>query len=227
MHIVYHAVFLGLLRCHPVVAVGVRPHLVIVGMRMLGDDGIELLLELHYLAGLYLYVGSLSLHSAERLVYHHAAVRQRAALALLACHEKHRRHGSRHACADSGNVARDKLHGVVYPETSRDTSARRIDVYGDILVRVAAVKVQQLRLQGVCRIVVDLRAEEYDAVHHQSREDIHLRHIKLTLLEDVRVHILAVHIHRRLALEAHDIIYKHTVHAQMLGCVFSEIVVHL
>ena len=45
---------------------------------------------------------------------------------------------------------------------------------------------EQLRLNNVCRIVIDRRTQEDDAVHHKTRKDIHRSYIELTLLDDCR-----------------------------------------
>ena len=49
---------------------------------MVGDYSVEFFLELHDFLCLNLDVGCLSLHSAQRLVYHHAAVGQSGTLAF-------------------------------------------------------------------------------------------------------------------------------------------------
>ena len=48
---------------------------------------------------------------------------------------------------------------------------------------------QQLGLDDIGRVVVDRRAEEDDAVHHQARENVHRGDVQLTLLNDRRRHV--------------------------------------
>ena len=135
---------------------------------MIGDYVVEFFLELLYLACLDLDVRSLSLHSAERLMYHDAAVGERGAFAFLAGHEKHGCHRCRHTCTHRRHVALDELHGVVYAETCGDASARRVDVDVDVERAVNRVEIEQLRLEHVGCIIVYFCSEEYDAVGHQS-----------------------------------------------------------
>ena len=65
-----------------------------------------------------------------------------------------------------------------------------VDVDGDVFTGVCGVKIEELCLQRVGGVVVNLRAEEDDSVHHQSGEDVHLRDVELSLFEDIGVEIL-------------------------------------
>ena len=185
-------------------------------MRVFGDNGVEFLLELQDLLGLNLDIGSLTLHTAQRLVDHHTAVRQCRALTLGAGDEQDGGHRGSHARTDRRHVARNELHGIVDAQSGCDAAARGVNIEGYILARIDGVEVQQLCLQGVGSIVVHLCAKEDDAVHHQTAVDIHLRHVKLTLLKDVGIQILC--------LRLHHIINDKTVHTQMSGSIFSKIV---
>ena len=47
-------------------------------------------------------------------------------------------------------------------------SAGRIDVNRYVLARIDGVQIEQLCLQRIGGIIIDLRTEEDDAVHHQA-----------------------------------------------------------
>jgi hypothetical protein len=66
-------------------------------------------------------------------------------------------------------------------------------------------------------LVIDTGTQENDAVHHESREDIHLGHVQRALFNDVWCH------------GRFDImIYRHAADAHMFGCVFAKFVaVHI
>ena len=53
-----------------------------------------------------------------------------------------------------------------------DRAAGAVDIQADILVRVLPFQVQQLRHHKACRGVVDLLAQNDDAVIQQTGEDI-------------------------------------------------------
>ena len=89
-------------------------------------------------------------------MYHHAAVRQCRALALLARNKQHGGHAGGHARADGGHVRAYKLHGIVYTEACRNASARRVDIYRYVFAVIHRVEVEQLGLQRVGGIVVNL-----------------------------------------------------------------------
>src|SRR5207249_5871708 len=74
--------------------------------------------------------------------------------------------------ADGGDVRLDVLHGVVDGQQVGDGATRRVDVDGDVPVRVLALQVQQLGHDEVGDGVVDGRAQEDDAVLEQPGEDV-------------------------------------------------------
>lgn len=193
-----HAIFTGFFGRHPVVAVAVGPNFVKVGMAMLSNNGIEFLFEFHNFTGRDFDVGSLALCTAEGLVDHDAAVGEGRTFAFLAGDEKNGGHRGGHACADGGNVALDELHGVVDAEAGVDAAAGTVDVDGDVLAGVGAVEVEELGLESVGGVVINLRAEEDDAVHHEAAEHVHLGDVELSLFEDVWVEVLV--------LRGHDIV---------------------
>ena len=136
---------------------------------------------------------------------HHTTVGQGRTLALFACYEQNGTHRGCHTCTDGGHVAGNELHRVVDAQACRHTTARGIDVDRDILTVVYRVKVEQLCLQCVGSVIVDLCAEEDDAVHHQTGEYIHLRHVQLTLLKDIWIQILS--------LRFHYVVERQTIHS--------------
>ena len=94
----------------------------------------------------------------------------------------------------------------------------------DVAVRFSGIQVQKLRLNNISSVIVDLCAEEDDAIHHQTGENIHLRHVELALLEDRRTDVVCL---RLSGHGSHGIVHysldMHAVHA-LCGCEFQEIV---
>ena len=115
----------------------------------------------------------------------HHGVRQHEALALGARGEEHRGHGGALADADGGHVALDEVHGVQNAEAGRDRAAGRVDVQGDVLVRIGGLQVQKLGHHGVGHVVVDLLAQEDDAVVEQAAVDVVAALAARRLLDDV------------------------------------------
>ena len=61
---------------------------------------------------------------------------------------------------------------------------------GTVLISQYYGAKQKLRLDDVGALVVHLRAEKYDAVHHEARENVHLGDVELAFLEDIGIHIV-------------------------------------
>ncbi len=167
------------------VAVAVFLHLLEGLSAVLGDDFVELFLELDDLADGDFHVGSLSVGPTHRLVNHHAAVGKGGAHTFLAGTEQHAGHRGGKAGADGGNLGLDVLHGVVDTEAGIDGASGGVEVDLDIASAVDALEEEQLCLNDVGGVVVDGGAEEDDAIHHQAAEDVHLGDIQLALLDDV------------------------------------------
>ena len=111
---------------------------------MFGDDVVQFFLVFLYLTSLNLDIGSLSLNSAKRLVYHHTAVWQGRTLSFLAGYEQYGCHGCCHAGADGGHVAGDELHGVINSESGSDTAT--------IVVRVKEEDIKPKTVtEGACK----------------------------------------------------------------------------
>ena len=125
-------------------------------------------------------------------MYHDAAVGESGTFSLSTCHQQDCSHGGCHACTDGGYIAGDELHGVVDTKSSRDTTARAVDVYGYVLAVVDGVQIEQLSLKGVSGVVIDFCSQENDAVHHESGEHIHLCNVELALLQNIWVEVLVL-----------------------------------
>ncbi len=94
----------------------------------------------------------------------HARVRQREALARLAGREQDRGGRGRLAEADRLDLRLDVLHRVVERGHRGERPARRVDVEDDVAVRVLALEHEELGHDVVRGRVVDLDAQEDDAV---------------------------------------------------------------
>ena len=81
-------------------------------------------------------------------------------------------HAGGHADADGGHVALDVLHGIVDGHAGGDGTTGAVDIQLDLLVRVLALQVQQLGHYQRGGGVVDLFAQENDAVVEQAGEDV-------------------------------------------------------
>ena len=102
----------------------------------------------------------------------HHGVRQAQALALGAVGQQHGGHRGALAQADGGHIALDEVHRVKDGKTRGHRAARRVDVQGDVLVRIGALEVQQLRHHRVGHVVVDLLAQEDNAIVEQAGVDV-------------------------------------------------------
>ena len=127
--------------------------------------------------------------TAQRLVDHHPRMGQRRALALGAGSQEHGSHRGRQPGADGRHVGIDQLHRVINAQSGRNRPAGRVDVDLNVLLGIDRFEEQQLGLDDIGRVVVDRRAEEDDAVHHQARENVHRGDVQLTLLDDRRRHV--------------------------------------
>ena len=188
--LVDHAVGFGLLGNHPVVAVAVLPHLLVILTTVVGDDLVELFLELHDLPGGDFDVAGLATGPTQRLMDHGPAVLQARPLAGSPGAKQHGAHRGRHARADGRHVGADVLHRVVDAESGVDAATWGIDVDLDVLGRVGGLEEEHLGLNDVGDVVIDPGAEEDDAVGHQAGEDVHLAERHLTLLDYGARHVL-------------------------------------
>ena len=181
---------------------------------MRGENFVQFALRAQDFAGRDLDVRRLSLRASQRLVDHHARMRQRRTLARRTGREQHCAHRGGQPRADRRHVAVHQLHRVVDAQTGRNRSARRIDVELDVLLRIGRFQEEQLRLDDVGRIVVDRRPEEDDAVHHQAGEDVHRGDVQLALLDDRGRHVVGD--------DGSEIVQPEAADAAMLDGVFFE-----
>src|SRR6201996_9427331 len=169
-HVVHEAVLLGLLRGVPVVAVGVLEDL------LQGLAGVprrelrERLLHVAHLLGLIPDVGRGAADAAGRLVHQDRGVRHGVALARGTCREQELPHARGHAHGVRGHVVGHELHHVVDRKAGVDRAARGVDVDVDVALRVLGGEQQHLSGDPVRDVVVDLLAEEDDAVPQQPLE---------------------------------------------------------
>jgi hypothetical protein len=122
--------------------------------------------------GLNLDIGRLALRAAARLVDHDAGVRQRETLAGLAGRQQQRAHRRRLPDADGRHVRLDILHGVVHREPRGHDAARRVDIKGNILLRILGFEEQELRAGDRRNMVVNLAGQKNDPLLQQARIDV-------------------------------------------------------
>src|SRR3954468_4373589 len=171
-HPIDDAVVLGLFGGHEVVALRVVADLLVVLLRVLGDDVVEALADVDDLLGVDLDVRGLALEAGADLVDEDLRVRQRHALAVGAAGQQQRAHRHRDADADRLHVGLDELHRVVDREAGVDGSARRVDVERDVLVGVVRLEVEELGDDQVRDLVGHGRAEEDDPLVEEARVDV-------------------------------------------------------
>ena len=87
---------------------------------------------------------------------------------------------------DRGDVRLDVLHRVVDREQPGDVATRRVDVDVDVLIGVLVLEEQELRVHQVGNVVVDVGAQEDDAVLEQARVDVVGTLASVRLLDDHR-----------------------------------------
>src|SRR5699024_8117855 len=162
--VVDEAVFEGFGGGEPAVAVGVLFDAFEGLAGVLGDEAGHFLLGLGELFGLDGDVGRGAADAGGRLVHHDAGVRQGVALAGGAGGQQELAHGGREAHAVGGDVAGHELHGVVDGHAGGDGAARGVDVERDVSRGVFGREEEHLRAELVGDLVVDLVAEEQDAL---------------------------------------------------------------
>src|SRR5450759_782819 len=164
-----------LFRGHEVVALHVLGDLLhlLTGVRR--EDLLEPALDVDYFARLNLDVGSLALEAARNLMDEDLRVGQRGALALGAPGQEYRAH--RHGDADTGrlHVGLDELHRVVNGQSGVHGAPGRVDVDGNVLVRVFGLQVDQLSDDQVGDLIIDRRAQEDDPLVEKPVSYTHLR----------------------------------------------------
>ena len=140
------------------------------------------------LLGLDLDVGRLAAGAAERLVDHDARVRAARGAGPWRPPRGAPRPSTRPCRGTSCVTGRaDVLHGVVDREAARHHAAGAVDVEHDLLVGILALQEEKLGDDDVGDVVVDLGAEEDDAVLEQAAEDVPVALAAVRRLDDRRV----------------------------------------
>ena len=88
-------------------------------------------------------------------------MRQGETLAGCAAAQQELTHRRGHSHTDRANVTVHVLHRVVDGQTVGDRPSRRVDVETDVLIAVLSFEQQQLRADAICRVLIDLGAEEH------------------------------------------------------------------
>ena len=126
------------------------------------------------------------LHPCERLVDHDAAVGKRESLALGSRCQQHRAHAGTLSETVGGDVATDKLHGVVDRHTRGDRTTGAVDIHVDVSLAVFELKVQQLSNDAVRDIVVDGTSQQDDPIAEQATVNVHRPFFTAVFLNNVR-----------------------------------------
>ena len=157
---------LAVLRREDLVALDVGAHLLRRAAGVVRHRVLEPGAHAQHLVGLDLDVGRLAVVAARerRLVDEDARVGQGEPLARRAGAEQHRRGRGRLADDERLDVGPDELHRVVDRRHRRERATRAVDVHEDVAVGVERLQHEQLGDDVVGRRVVDLHAEEDDAV---------------------------------------------------------------
>src|SRR5690606_19499175 len=106
--------------------------------------------------------------TGRRLMHHDPGVRQRETLTLRARGEQELPHGGGQAHTEGRDIAFRELHGVVDGHPGVHRTTRRVDVERNILGGILRRQQQDLRADLVRDVVVDLGAEEDDALTQQA-----------------------------------------------------------
>ena len=139
---------------------------------MLGQQSVELFLQVEDFLGVDFNIRRLSLETTQRLMNHDARVGQHEALALGAGGEQEGAHAGGLADAQGGHVRLDETHGVVNRHACGNRTARRIDIQVDVLVRILRFQEQQLRHNQIRGHVVHRPDHKHHPLFQQTRVDI-------------------------------------------------------
>lgn len=99
---------------------------------------------------------------------HDTRVRESASFALSSPDHVHTTHRSSETDTDGLDIAFDQLHGVKNRHTRVDFSTGRVDIHGDVFVRVFFLQVEHLRDDIVDHVSFDSSADEDDAIFEES-----------------------------------------------------------
>ena len=157
--------------------------------RLAGVLGVQLIdasAQRQNLLGVDLDIGRLPLVAPRGLVDQDPAGGQGEALARGSAAQEQRPHRHRDPVTDRRDVGADELHRVVDRQAVVDGATWRVDVQVDVLVGVVGLEVDQLRDDQVGGYLVDLAAEEHDAIVEQARVDVERALTAGGLLDDHR-----------------------------------------
>ncbi len=172
------------LRSEKLIALGIQLHLIHIASGVLRNEFIERVLHLHDVFRVDRDIRRLAFRATERLVNHDFGMFQGKSLSLLSAHENDRSAAGRHTEADRGDIGFDVLHGVVHRHRRGHLAAGRIDVEGDVLLRILFFQKEKLRDDRIGDVIVDRSAEEHDALFQQARVDVIHSFAKLRLFYD-------------------------------------------
>src|SRR3990167_2740464 len=204
-HCVDQPVFTSGFGAHEVITIGIALDFFQGAPAVLGHQHVETLTDKEDFLGVNFNVRRLALETAQRLVNHHARVRQTVTLALSASGQQECTHAARLTNTGGGHVRLDELHGVVDRHTRRHRTTWRVDVKVNVLIRIFRFKEQQLRTDQVGHVVL-YRADKKDhSLLEQARIDIVSALTASRLLDD----------HRYQAASGLDI--RHLLHKKIAG----------
>ncbi|EKF42791.1 prolipoprotein diacylglyceryltransferase [Nitratireductor indicus C115] len=152
--------------------------------RVLDIDLVQPALQLDDILGMALDVGGLTLEAARRLMNHDARIGRRKAHILMAGAQKQRAHGGRLSDAQGRDRRTDELHRVVNRHARGDDTAGRIDVEGDLLLRVLRLEEEKLRADQRGHAVLYGTGQEDDALLQETRKDVVSPLAPVRLLDD-------------------------------------------
>src|SRR5208337_2745062 len=171
--LINHAVFLGLLRIHDVIALDVLLDALDGLAGMLGKKLIDGGTHAQNLFGVQVDVGGLSAEAAHPgLMDEDAGVGQGEALFGRATGKEHGGDGCGLADTGGDHVRLDELHGVINGEAGGYGAARGIDVELNVFFRVFGLQEEHLGSGEVGDVVVNGRADKDDVFLEQAGIDI-------------------------------------------------------
>lgn len=171
-HPIDQAVLARFVCTHEAVAIGVLFDLFqrVAGMR--DHDVVHLAFDTAQFLYMNLDFMGCALHPGQRLVDHDSGVRQCESFAFGASGQQHGAHRSGLADAVGRDVARNELHRVIDRQASGNAAAGAVDVQVNVGFGVVRLQEQHLGDQRVGDLVVDLLAEENDAVFEQTAVNV-------------------------------------------------------
>ena len=108
-------------------------------------------------------IGRLALVAAQRLVNHHARIRQAETFTFCPCSQQESTHRGRLAHTDGADIRLDKLHGVIDRHPGSNHPAWRVNVQIDIFFWVFCFQEQHLRHNQVSHVIFNLASQKNDA----------------------------------------------------------------